>query len=664
MYTDETYFYADINSPYLEIGSIDTSTEGTKTLIVKYQGIPGSIDIKVEKIEIDGLIFGALLPDELVARESYKKNFKDSESPYFVGDDNLFYFYLNVIQLDENDNIVDIDGKSIPTAAKVYLVDDDGTETELTGDALAAMVAFDSPNTKNSYDFTEAAIGKTFRLEIRPDDESSYVDAASVTKSHTVTIVDGYNIYKAWELNVMTNVSRDITQECFGTEGAIDQLTVVDKFLKSKGVTRPTTLASIVLHGNLYVQPGDVPPEYFYVDDKGVNQGMYDQLGVFHRNLSPSEKKFEIYGNYFSVYSYNLHCVTPNNVANNDDDFSSSALFKVRLSSDADNYIRNKKTKEAFSEFVVNIRDIATRDNDPNSNDQTASERHMRGLICYKVGETVTNMTNVNVDAFMTSLVLENAGSTLNLDKVKFYNAWQGHLFLWNTNEHQEVFNGINEETWDYIPNLVVNINDSLLAKCGGPVILSQTPDVDKPYNRTNGTEVIVDAESELWTYVTGQEAWFVAVNQVQLAAQIKAMSPLVGQAIGAGHGFTSKEYIKGVETINMVMVAMGNTGTSLEGTTSNASFTRDGVVGMMSHYPTNSKTFQTPQLDGAISMTGGAAPIFQTNAGGLACINAEMACQPLNADFYKGEGDYITLYYTAMGAGIMMEYYHPAQAQ
>ena len=657
MYTDGTYFYADINSPYLEIGSIDTETEGTKTLIVKYQGIEGKIDIEVVKIEIDGLIFGALLPDELVARDSYKKNFKDSNSPYVVGDDNLFYFYLNVIQLDENDNVVDIDGKSIPTAARVFLVNADKSETELTGDALTAMVAFNSAS--NSYDFTEAAIGKTFRLEICPADENSYIDAASVTKSHTVTVVDGYNIYEAWELNVMTNSTRDITQKCFGTAGAITQVTVVDKFLATKGVTRPTNIESIVLHGNLDVKPSDLPPEYFYVDDKGVNQGIYDHLGLFHRNLSPSEKQFEIYGNYYSVYSYSIPCVVPNGVANNDDDYSSSDLFMIRLTDEAHAYIRNKQTKEAFSEFVVNIRDIASRDNDPNSNDQTASERHMRGLTCYKIGETITNMYNVNVDAFMTSVVVENMGSTVNLDKVKFYNAWQGHLFLWAKNEHQIDQGGTNEATWAYIPNLVVNINDSLLAKCGGPVILSQAPEVDDACNLTCGTEVVADAESEIWTYVTGQEAWFVAVGQTQLAAQVRAMSTTIGN----GRGYTSKDYIQGVETINMIMVAMGNKGTSLEGTTSNVLYTRDGQTIMQSHYPTNTKTFQTERDKIIDQITQNpdyaalkVAPLFETNTGGLGYIDATLKCNALNAELYTG--DYITLYYTSMGASIMMDYY------
>ena len=675
-YDDGTYIYVNRNNTALTVydskDDIDTSKEGKVKLWVEFSGVRGSMDIEVEKMpETSGVIVGVLLPDTIVARESYKKNFLDysperPSNPYYVGDDNLFYFYLDVIELDENDNVVEKDGKKTPTAGKVYLVDGN-TETELTGDNLALYVTVDY--SKNSYDFTENAIGKTFRLEIRPDGTS---ENTSLKRSYSVTVVDGYNVYEAWELNVMTNVHRDITQKCFGADGMIYQDKVVDEFLLGKGVTRPATLASIVLHGNLDVKLSDIPPEYSYVDEKGVNQGLYNQLGVFHRELTTEQKEFKIYGNYFSVYSYSLPCVVPNNVANNTKDggFSSSALFKSTLSSGACDYIRGKATKEAFSEFVVNIQDIATRDNDPNSNDQTASERHMRGLSCYKVGEMRVDMTAVNVEAFMTSVVCENMGSTLNLNKVKLYNAWQTHLFLWNQNEIQNTKEGEKAETWGYVPNLTVNINSSEITKCGGPVILAQAPNVDELYNRTCGVEVHVDEKlvsaddnkSKLSTYVTGQEAWFVAVGQTQIAAQVRAMSTTIGN----GCGFTSTGHIQGVETVNMIMVAMGNNGTSLNGTTSNVLYSRDGKVVMQSHHPENKTTFQTTVRDNTIEYVIAQdpanyaplryAPLFETETGGLGYIDASMKCNPLNASLYTG--DYITLYYTSLGANIMMEYY------
>lgn len=673
MYSDGTYFYADISSPHLEVGSIDTSTEGTKTLIVKYQGVEGKIDIEVVKVTVDGLIFGALLPDELVARESYKKNFKDSNSAYRVGDDNLYYFYLNVIQLDEEDNIIDVDGKSIPTSAKVFLVEN-GSETELTGDALTNMVEFNSA--MNSYDFTDAAIGKTFRLEIRPADKNSYVDEKSVTKSHTVTVVDGYNIYEAWELNVITNVRYDI-HDSFGE--ALDQYEVATSFLAKRGVTRPQNLAGVVLHGNIDIKVEDVPAEYFYEyeDANGVKQkGLYDFMSLFNLGLTMEQKTFNIYGNYYSIYSYNIPCVTPKGVANNTDEFSSAQLFKIKINDpnmgDQSNHVfaQVKNSIEAgnekpFENFIATIQDIATRDNDPNSNDQSASERHMRGLTCYKVGLSVTNMTNVNIDAYMQSVCVEHSNSVLNLEKVKFYNAWQTHLYLWNYNRYQNWVYGDNIATKEFMQDLVVNVNDSFIAKCGGPVILAQAGGIDQESNHGIGVDVNVTGNSEIYSYVTGQEAWFVAVGQTQLAAQVKAMSALISGP-GGPHGFTSTDKIQGVETINMIMVNMGE-GTSLGTDTFNGSFTHNGVNGLMMSRPDYNRPgtnpFQNPMLEMYGQATGGQAPIFQTSAGGTAYTDGATGCYGIETgapgspmeNFYQG--DYITLYYS--GIGIMMEYYH-----
>ena len=662
---NDTYIYVTIDNPALKIELPNTSlgeSEETKvvTLWVEFAGVRGSMDITVEKIPdvSEGTIVGVLLPNALVARESYKKNFMDSNSPYYVGDDNSFYFYLDVIVLDDNDEVVEKDGRTYSTAAVVYLVDGNN-ETKLEGDALTAMVEFDS--SKNSYDFTEAAIGKTFRLEIRPAGEP---ENTSLKKSHTVTVVDGYNVYEAWELNLMTNVSRDITAGCNGAENKIDQVKVVDKFLKDNfGVTRPENLAGIVLHGNIDVKVEDLPPEYFYVDSNGVNQGMYDSHGVFNRQLNLNAKTFDIYGNYFTIYSYNLPCVTPKGVANNDDEHSSADFIRVELDYAARRYMGEKKTPEAFNEFVVSIRDLATRDNDPSSNDQSASERHMRGLACYELGEVYANVYNVNVDSYMTSMVVDMIGTTVNLENVKFYNAWQSHLYLWAENLHQSYLGGTKQETWDYIPNQKVNIKTSSITKCGGPVIIAQTSGVNDPCSLTCGIEVAVDKDSVLQSYVTGQEAWFVAVGQTQIAAQIKAMSATIGN----GKGFTSTDKINGVETINMVMVAMGNTGATLKGTTPNVSYSRDGKVLMQSHHPNNTKTFQVERDQTINYITQNpsysalkTAPIFETSTGGLGYVNQKMQCTALDAKFYTG--DHITLYYTALGANIMMEYYDVKQ--
>lgn len=660
-YDDGSCEYVSITDHNLQVVEPDTSVAGKATLTVSYRGATVTMNITVKEPGTVSGIFGVLKPDELSARESYAKNFKDSTSAYRVGDDNPYYFYLNVISLDANDNIVELDGKKVETSAKVFLVDGN-TETQLTGSELEKYVLFVS--TDNSYDFTDAAVGKTFRLEICP------VGYDSMSKSHTVTVVDGWNIYNAWELNIITNVAQNINGK--------NQKDIVKNFLSEKGVTRPENLAGVVLHCNLDIKRGDIPSDYFceYVDKNGVTQKeFYDHFSVFNLGLTASQPTFNIYGNYFSIYSYNLPGVVPGGVANNgvDDPWSSSELFKLKLmyADVTGETAFGCFNENAFNDLKVNIQDIATRDNDPNSNDQTASERHIRGLICFKVGESETNMTNVNIEAYMTSVLVENANSTLNLDKVNFYNAWQGHLFLWNDNFYQRSSWGRNKEkdiTDSDIQDLIVNIKDSSLTKCGGPIIIAQSAETNLACNTTNGSQVNVDAASDLHTYVTGQEAWFVATGQTPLAAQIKAMNYFVN-GTNSGHGFTSMDKIKGVETINIVMVSMG-TGLSIDGSeTYNASYLQAGVPSLKMSRPDNKREiFQNPYLDQYKQLTaaennGVPAPVFQTSGGGIAYSDGKLEtgkCLGVQGDFASGK--YITLYYR--GVGIMMEYYNPSNPE
>ena len=71
----------------------------------------------------------------------------------------------------------------------------------------------------------------------------------------------------------------------------------------------------------------------------------------------------------------------------------------------------------------------------------------------------------------------------------------------------------------------------------------------------------MVDDKSELYSYVTGQEAWFVALNQTQLAGQILAMDGLIQASLpeGVTASYNSKDKIPGVTTMNMIMVNMGS---------------------------------------------------------------------------------------------------------
>ncbi len=685
-FTDGTYIYADTTDINLKVGSIDISTEGTKILVVSYLGKEASIEIEVKSYTTSGKIYGATLPDSLTARDAYKKNFKEQNSFYVVGDDNPYYFYLSLLKLDQNFEIIDIDGSKTSYNANVYLIDNG--ETLLEGDALTSYVSIDYET--NGYDFTENAIGKLFRIEIWPEDESTCaVDAQSLKRSHIVKVVDAYNIYDEKEFNIITNIEEDVNGGSM--EGYLSRQEAVNNFLAENEIVRPNRLAGIVLHRNMNVKVEDVPSEYLYEYKQNgkTEKGFYDQLGLFERIPTVEDPTFTMWGNYYSVFTYNLPCIVPAGVANNDDQYSSSDVFHFdglyTAQWEVDKKIISSGLEYDESKYKVDVKDMAFRDNDPNSNDQSASERHMRGLICLKFRAVTAELENTNIDAYYLSVTVEADDTALTIKNSKLYNAWQGHVFVWNSNGVQSRYGNKQEAPYANYNPVTIDIQNSLLGKCGGPVILCQADEKNYPSNRDSGTYVIADKDSELYSYVTGQEAWFVAVGQTAMAADIKALNGLITgfsqnyvdmfKANGitlAPASFSSKHKIEGVETMNMIMVSMGTEVGVTEGPII-GKLTIDGKVVLDT---TNSKLkeYQSSPYTG-----NGKAPIFQSSDGGTCYYNAvpgvpqDQMLQCLPTDPHTGLGAYLpsatlpdvrcfTGDYMALnvsGIGICLDYYH-----
>lgn len=673
-FSDGSYVYVGTNDG-VSFGTVDTSVAGELTLQVTYLdkeiGVPVTVIDTSANVDKDGFIYGVALPDNLTARESYKGKFKIQNEDYVVGDDNPYYFYLNLLMLDANDEIISVDGKSFKSIIKVYLVDGN-SERELTGEELLGYVTINAED--NSYDFTEAAIGKSFKLEIRPDSES-VADLQSVTRTHTVKIVDAYNIYEAWELNFITNTDNTFESD----NGALSQLALVREFLAEKTKKTVSEVADIsnsikgvVLHGNMDIKTNDIPDGYLYEykNKNGVTKReFYDYIEVFCHAITPSNPTFTIEGNYYTVYSYNLPCVVETGVhKSNSDSFSNSKLICLKGGGAIDANFNHKN-------YQSYVRNTAFRDNDPNSNDQSASERHMRGVSCFRLSYNVATVYNTNIDAYYVSMVPEADDLTINLDNVKFYNAWQGHLFIWNNNYLQEMIYG--EAGKDMEPranyqNIKINITNSLLAKCGGPVILSQTDNKDKTYNKYSGADVVA-VDSELYSYVTGQEAWFVAVGQTAMAGQILGMNQLVSLSSGGKASYLSDQFITGVNTMNMVMVNMGpgtdftdrgyqGTFTEIKNNPGGESVTINGL-NMTSNQSVAMYKAVMEQLI-AMGYVDAMPPFFQSSTGGTCFSDGATGCYGMNFSNYQQcapdpecfKGDYITLYY--MGMGIMLEYY------
>ena len=293
-----------------------------------------------------------------------------------------------------------------------------------------------------------------------------------------------------------------------------------------------------------------------------------------------------------------------------------------------------------------------------------------------KLGECTANVTNVNIDAYMTSMQADQAFTTLNLNKVKFYNAWQGHLCLWVDNAYQSAMDSKNGDVAPVAGAYGnrVNITDSLLAKCGGPVILTQQVRHHQKMNQTLGVDVNVDDKSILYSYVTGQEAWFVAVGQTQLAAQVTALSKMIEDTAAQAKitaGYTSNQFIENVDTINLIMVNMSrdtpadNVINATYNKTSGGSTTTALNMGINDNGKQRNALLDKYQA-GTKLLAGQVAPVFQSSTGGIAATDGTSGCfgidfdakKPIAPDASFFGGEYVTLYYGGMG--VMLEYYNP----
>ncbi len=691
------------------IGAIvsgDLSVAGeTNNVTVTFRGVSTTYGVKVLSADADYVVFGVDYDQNLgkfLAASGNKTQFRNQGYNYVVGNQNPFRFTLTIDALDDDLNPTII--TSYESTSKVYLVENSG-ETLLTGDALAAYVSINESAGNNSFKFTDAAVGKTFRLETRPLHGVIAGTEANNTKSLTVEVVSAWNVYEAWELNIITNRNDEI-----GSAGSgVMQLDEVTTFLANNQVVRPANLAGIVIHKNLTIQPSDLPDAYFYTltEDKPYQyegkdgkwydavwkkgtKFFYDTFCVYNYQHTDEVPEFSIYGNYFTIYSYALPCVAPNGTANNENDLSSSQLFKFNTANSITSAGSFDHTK-----YTANVYSLFLRDDDGTDNDNSASMKHMLGLIGIKTAKCITNLENTNIYAYFISLFGDYDCLTVNVNECDLYNSWQNHIMTWANN---------NIDADDVTPHenhtsIVFNITDSRVAKSGGPVIITMTLDPEYAAQAVSRTEFNIDDKSTLFSYVTGQEAWFTAMGATGIVPTIISLNSFLTPEGGSfmttlpGNGDT-----KFMNLVMLNMIHAEDASALLTGTkdvdgklTIGGSTIMDmndtAIIGVNGGVPVyGNYGDQTVAGFKAHSMLG-AAPIFQSSNGSVAAgiqgdatgfdaikgdgstatgvsignglvvpnglyqynpANAQLPIAPSGTDIYKG--DYLTLYYNTFG--------------
>lgn len=588
------------------------------TVTASYYGKTATLEIKIKVATYS--VTGATLDTGIASFKANANEFTITTEPYRVGDDNNFVFTQTIQVWDKVTASPGTDMTRYPALITVSIVEG-GAKRLLSGDELDAYVKIDNIN--HTFDFTDAAVGKTFYLTTCP----FVAQDAKYTASLTVTVVDAYNVYEAWELNLMTNAnSRDIAQ--YGQTNKT-QVQLVDEFLATKGATRPAKLAGFVLHNTLTVKKSDVPQGYFYtyMATQGTQyagnqvEHLYDHFSIFGRTLSASNPNFTFYGNYNTLYTYNLPIVAEPGHAGNtvDDPNSSSELFAFITEHNAYNYANDYTRYESntynanynFNNLHARVENIRLFGDDPYDTDASNSEKHKRSLIAIKNFQNVLDMYNVKTQAYMLTLVADGDNQLVNIDKCRFYDGWQNHLYVYNINH---IYSNVNDQPYANHQPIVINITDSTLTKCGGPVIISDFGSVGETRNSKSGGTVNVNAHSTLWSYVLGTETWFEVNKVAPLATQLLGAGDLLAyHASVAGCTAKVKSYVKNDvfdgDFANIIFVNRGPRG----------SFNYTGHGKGLNMQDADIQSYLASPYTGY-----GMAPTFQSWAGGIATTDGQ----------------------------------------
>ena len=479
----------EVSASNLQVGTISTSTEGTKQLSVTYKNQTFYIDIVVESQVFVTSMRSQLLIDFDNARSTQTNKqieFYDQNQPLYVGADNPFNFRITVTAIQDGNFASGAHLAKTNIQVKLY---DGENYNLLTGETLESYVAIN--NSEKSFDFTENAIGKKFEITITATNIDTEYDVQDTSFTAEVEVVEGYNVYNAIELSVFDNKN---------TNGVWTNLKA------EHNLTNVTTNA-IILQNNIDLTKEDLAPAYFWTTetpgyserlqytDLTLEGSMIDnrEIGIYERDLNDGDT-FNFIGNYFSIDASALPKAVAEDVsdatkvinyANNQGITAHTCLFQTDIKDDV---------TITTADTQINYKNIYFIGNGALSNDV----RNSGALLMMKSYNVNFNSYNTITHNFYIGYMF-GSGERDNefdgeyvIEKVKSYNSYQTQIYCWGA-EHTV-------------------IKDSEIIGAGGPAIIADHYGYEKSGN--NFTDIghysTVDIiNSTIESKVSGTEPWF-----------------------------------------------------------------------------------------------------------------------------------------------------------
>ena len=543
-YSDDTSETVRYNAAGMTNNSadIDTDEVGTSEYKVTYTLVKGGQTINTVSVTAQITVKAAdkltaftkpvIVTDYEDGKNAEGENaFLDKTQGYTAGDDNPLVFLPYA-----TDGEYEVMAK-VETVATVSLLEEGGTYTKLSGESLSVYLAIDSAN--NYYDFTEAAVGKTFRIAVEPSAIYDTTMLANKTFTVDVTVVDGYNVYDATGLSAFDS----------RTDSGWDAVKATKTYAWDGKPLAQFSPAAIVLHGDIIVEATDLPETFFWDEEDDDWDGAIAQIAEWEYELEGQENiplseclsgtlregdkapvgngdtsqvaLFEsrghkgIYGNYTTLtVADDLKVVYDRNMYGSDGSWSGVTEPHYSLLG----YVSAQD-----EEGVSSLRDLYLV-----GNTRREESNGPQGIMMIHTESNDLQTENVVGINFFTNFIADgNYFGNLTIRDSKYFDSYSNMIYDWQSES--------------------ITIENTTMKDAGGPLFL--LVDSDSENSAESNTYVswtVTGCTLENW--VTGQEAWFALNNATSIASMLSAMATKVNNA---SYAFTKNE--SGVYKMNII---------------------------------------------------------------------------------------------------------------
>lgn len=517
-------------------GKVTAVAKGTATITATYGEKTATCTVTVIKFA-DQFIIASV--DENANIKNFKNSVVDADNEFIgetspimeVGDDNEFVMtpVLNILNketLDHADPSIwdyDYEYKIQVLSGDQYV---DTTEDYASFDAR-----------KCTFDFNESAIGKDFKLMVRPGGLTDAQKAKSdfAYKEALVHVSNGYNVYTPNELAYFNDVNfgDDFRQDHHATglnEGWVN-------FRQAHSLDASYVAPSIFLQSDIVITKDNLPSEMFFnsteaVGDESWRGKMKDCTDVYAHYAND----FTFNGNYFNINAEAIPLSAPSWVENTDGG-AHSTLFKVAYNGANGDITKN-----------LSFKNCSYHGNAPFNDTGDGAW----GLFFFKIRNTISGVNDIDNRVHLNA-TFDNFNVSYSF--ITFYGEY-GPTKL--TIKDSVVKNGYSNAI-SFYRNGAADVVNCNFSHFGGPIFLAMT---DK--DETIGSiDVVVDDKTVIDNWLTGSEPWFTTTMGGVPATKVPEILALNGVVQGLTGTFgTAKSYVKeeeGNKLMGLVMVSVGD---------------------------------------------------------------------------------------------------------